>query len=401
MKPIAFVIPWYGEDIPGGAEAECRSLVYHLNKAGIKVEVLTTCVKEFLSDWNSNYYQEGTYQSNGITVRRFSVRQRDVKAFDKVNYKLINNIPILNEEEKIFFDEMIYSTALNEYIDKNKDNYHCFVLMPYMFGTTYWGVKSCKGKCVLLPCLHDEAYAHMKLVKEMVEDADGIIYNSRPEFELSNELYNLGNSKQVVLGMGIDIEYFNNADSYRFRKKYNIWEDFILYAGRKDKGKNVDQLINFFIQYKTKYSSKVKLVLIGGGQIEIPTNFKTEIIDLGFVSAEDKYDAYCAASIFCNPSMNESFSIVIMEGWLGSTPVLVNETCKVTKNFCIESKGGLYYHTLQEFCDILNILLTDEKLSKVMGDNGRNFVVNNFSWDIVTRKYIDFFNKIGDLGAAN
>ena len=55
MKTIAFVIPWFGFDIPGGAEMELKGLVSHLHDAGVKVEILTTCVKEFTSSWSVNH----------------------------------------------------------------------------------------------------------------------------------------------------------------------------------------------------------------------------------------------------------------------------------------------------------------------------------------------------------
>lgn len=61
MEPIAFVIPWYGDQIPGGAESECRSIVKHLRNSGVEVEVLTTCIKEFKSDWNKNHYKPGRW----------------------------------------------------------------------------------------------------------------------------------------------------------------------------------------------------------------------------------------------------------------------------------------------------------------------------------------------------
>ena len=66
MKRLGFVTPWYGENIPGGAEMELRGLVKHLHGAGIDVEILTTCVKQFTSDWNVNYYKEGADNVNGI-----------------------------------------------------------------------------------------------------------------------------------------------------------------------------------------------------------------------------------------------------------------------------------------------------------------------------------------------
>lgn len=76
MKTIAFVIPWFGFDIPGGAEMELKGLVSHLHDAGVKVEILTTCVKEFTSSWSVNHYKQKAYVENGITVRRFKVKKQ-------------------------------------------------------------------------------------------------------------------------------------------------------------------------------------------------------------------------------------------------------------------------------------------------------------------------------------
>ena len=45
MKKIGFVIPWYADGIPGGAEMELREVTGHLRSAGVGLEILTTCVK--------------------------------------------------------------------------------------------------------------------------------------------------------------------------------------------------------------------------------------------------------------------------------------------------------------------------------------------------------------------
>ena len=58
MKKIGFVTSWYGDDISGGAEAMLRDLTENLHKQNIPVEILTTCVKDFRSDWNKNYYND-------------------------------------------------------------------------------------------------------------------------------------------------------------------------------------------------------------------------------------------------------------------------------------------------------------------------------------------------------
>ncbi len=393
MKPIAFVIPWYGVNIPGGAESLCRNVVQNLHAKGISVEVLTTCVKEFNSNWNTNHFKQGRYTVNNIPVQRFEVRKRDVTAFNYVNSKLMNSIPISLGEEEVFLNEMVGSPSLYEYIKSNQSEYHCFVFIPYMFGTTYWGVKQCPDKSVLVPCFHDESYAHMKMIKEMTESAKGVIFNSKAEADLAGRIYNIS-GKRDIIGMGIEVESSYTADSTRFHKKYKIDSDFLLYAGRKDKGKNVDQLIEYFIKYKNKRNNDLKLILIGDGIVFIPDKFVDSIINLGFVPAEDKLDAYSAASLFCNPSKNESFSIVIMESWLAGTPVLVNSECEVTKNFCIESSGGLYYANSEEFDECLDIILANRNLAHQLGLKGKEYVEDNYSWDVITDKYIKFFDKL-------
>lgn len=386
---LAFVTPWYG-NIPGGAESECRRTVENLQKHGIEVEILTTCVKEFLSDWSTDFYEEGIYNLNGVSIHRFSVRKRDTARFDKINYKLMRGLEISPDEEKTFMREMVNSPGLYSYIAEHGTDYDYFLFIPYMFGTTYYGSCIYPEKSVIIPCLHDESYAYLNIYKTMFENVKGIIFHASPEKILANHLYNL-NNMQTVLGEGIDMDFVYNPD--RFREKYGIKTDFILYAGRKEAGKNVPLLIDFFARYKKHRKNELKLVLIGSGTIEIPSESRNDIIDLGFVPLQDKYDAYAAATFLCQPSLNESFSIVIMESWLCKSPVLVHGNCAVTKDHCIKCNGGLYFNDYYEFEGCLDFYLGNPAIRKIMAENGMSYVIENFSWDKIVEKYIDFLGS--------
>jgi glycosyltransferase involved in cell wall biosynthesis len=388
---IAFVIPWYG-DIPGGAESECKRTAENLKKSGVDVEVLTTCVKEFLSDWNNNFYEEGEYDVNGIIVRRFKVRQRDTPLFDSINYKLMHNQKVSSQEEVQYIREMINSDNLYNYIINNKSKYGYFIFIPYMFGTTYFGSKVCPEKSILIPCLHDESYAYMSIYKDMFEKVRGIIFHSEKERDLAENLFKL-NNRRSVLGEGIDTDI--HYDEKRFRYKYDIKEEFILYAGRREQGKNVHRLIEYFGRYKQKYDNGIKLILIGSGTSIIPEEYKKDIIDLGFVPKQDKYDAYSACAALCQPSQNESFSIVIMESWLCERPVLVNSNCEVTRDHCIKCNGGLYFSDYEEFEECINFFLHNFKIAKKMGLTGKKYVLDNYSWDVIITKYKQIFQKWG------
>ena len=371
---------------------ELRGLVEHLHEAGVELEVLTTCVKEFASDWNVDFYKAGMDDIRGISVRRFKVRKRDTQAFDAVNYKLMNRIPVNAQEESVYIKEMVNSPDLYKYMEENKEAYSLFVFIPYMFGTTYYGSLVCPEKSVLIPCLHDESYAYMGIFKEAFSKLAGIIYHAQPEYDLANRIYDLSSVRQAVLGEGVytDIAF----EKQRFIEKFQIDAPFILYAGRKDAGKNVHTLINYFCEYKRRNNNDLKLILIGGGKIGIPEAFKRDILDLGFVDIQDKYDACSAAAFLCQPSANESFSLVIMESWLCERPVLVNESCAVTRHFAVDTHGGLYFGNYFEFEGCVDYYLEHPEIADIMGKNGSEYVKENFAWDVIVERYMEFFKSI-------
>lgn len=393
MKKLGFVVPWYGDTIPGGAEMELRGLTKHLQASGIELEILTTCVECFNSDWNKNFYKPGVYTEGGIKVRRFKVDKRNTKKFDAINYKLMNDIKITPEEERTYIDEMVNSKALYNYLKDNKDEYSLYVFIPYMFGTTFNGIMAVPEKSVLIPCFHDESYIYMDIYKEAYEKMAGIIYHANAEYELANRVFDFKNVRQAVLGEGIDTDF--TYDANRFREKTGIKDDFILYAGRKDAGKNIYLLLNYFREYRNRHTdSDLKLVLIGGGDIIIPDDIKSEVIDLGYVEKQLKYDACAAALTLCQPSIHESFSLVLMESWLSERPALVHADCAVTSGFARESNSALYFKDYYEFEGCIEYYLNNPDKAAVMGKTGRDFVISNFTWDAIVKKYTEFFKSI-------
>jgi glycosyltransferase involved in cell wall biosynthesis len=387
----AFVIPWYGEHIPGGAESLCRSVVKALLKIGVDAEVLTTCVERFHSDWSHNFHLEGTTVEHGVTVRRFRVRQRDTAAFDRVNCKLMHNIPVTPAEEQMYLTEMINSPDLYEFIRRHRNEY-VFLFIPYMFGTTYWGSQACPERSVLIPCLHDEPYARMQVFQRMCESVRGLFFNSREEKRLADRLYCLDQDSLAVVGSPVDCAW--SADAQRFRKQYGL-SDFLLYAGRTEKGKGADLLVEYFCRYLDDTGRAESLVFIGGGDLAVPYAYRSRIVKLGFIPVQDKYDAYAAATALCVPSFMESFSIVAMESWLAGRPVIVNAQCPVTTDFCRESNGGLFFSSYEEFRDILKLLSESQRLCTTLGLNGRQYVLDNFRPNVVATRYRDALEAWG------
>lgn len=379
-----FVTPWYSTNIPGGAEAECRGAVTQLRQAGIEAEVLTTTIQDFMSDWSHNAYEPGIYEEEGVPVHRFTVQPTYRDIFGYINDRLLKKWKIRPEEETYFFKEMLRSDDLLRFIEENNGK-DIFIFIPYMFRTSVEGVMIHPERSLLLPCLHDESYAKLTPTRRAFEACAGVLFNVYEEKSLANRLYRLLPERQHVVGIGLDTTLAGHAE--RFRNIHQIREPFILYAGRKDEGKNTPLLIRYFNRFVQRQETNLKLVLIGNGQVPVPDSLQDRVVDLGFVPVQDKIDAYKAATLFCQPSVNESFSLVIMEAWLQQTPVAVHAGCPVTRGHCIRSNGGLYFANYPEFEEILLKLLNDKNMREGMGESGRRYVLSEYQWDVVIERY--------------
>ncbi|MCU0579659.1 MAG: glycosyltransferase family 4 protein [Desulfobacterota bacterium] len=393
---IAFICPWYGKDIPGGAEAECRRTVENLHQRGLAVEVWTTCVRDFEGDWSRNHYRVGDYQVEGVPVKRFAVTRRDGELFHQLNQRILAGEALSREEEKLFLEHMINSPGLYQHLQRQGSRY-LLVFIPYLFSTTYFGSRIHPERSLVIPCLHDEGYARLALLQEAYSQVRGLVFHTTAEMELGRELFRLKPEQCFLFGEGIDTDLI--PDPGRFRRKYALADPYLLYAGRRDAGKNTPLLMNYFTLFKKRFPSPLRLVLIGNLPVRIPLERREDILDFGFVPRQDKIDAYGGAALFCQPSVMESFSIVIMEAWLCGAPVLVNAHCPVTVEHCQRGGGGLYFGDYLEFEACLQEIQDHPDLARALADNGRRYVLENFHWDRVTEKFLRLFTAAWeDLG---
>ncbi|MGK7346126.1 MAG: glycosyltransferase family 4 protein [Candidatus Nitrospinota bacterium M3_3B_026] len=390
----SFVVPFYGDDIGGGAETQCRRLAENLYLRGVDVEVLTTTLKNLASDWNRPYWEPGVYDVNGVTVRRFHPRPVDGHAFARANERLVRGLPVTLEDEIDYMTNAVNSDALYEFIGDNKKNRYYFFI-PYLFGLSLWGTKVAPERSILIPCLHDEGYARMRVAKQMFDRAIAALFNSRAEMRLAMSLYGgLRRTEPILMGEGVD--RVKGADAERFREKHGLGDvPFILYVGRRDEGKNVPLLMDFFSRYKAKNpGSPLKFVSIGSGSVPIPEEIKDDTLDLGFVPPEEKADAYAAATALCQPSLMESFSLVIMESWLAGRPVLVHSACGPTSEAVAESGGGIAFGSFAEFSEATDYLLEDPARADEMGRRGREYAEKNYTWDTICRRFKIFLEAL-------
>lgn len=382
-ETVAFVPPRYGSRVVGGAETHTRMLAEELHSRGWPVEIITTCA-ENAQVWTGDY-RPGEEVVDGILVRRFPQKSsRFSRRSSRIERAIQARASISAKEEEYWVGKVVSSPELCAFLDGHRGDYRAFVFIPYLFGTTYQGINTVGEKAYIIPCLHDEPYAYLEIFSRMMHAVRGIMFNTPPEMELARRIYGEDIPGRVV--GGVAYRPFA-ADGERFRAKYSIDGDFILYSGRREHDKNTPLLIEYFCNFAAHNPEEVRLVLIGSGEVAVPSTFRGRIVDLGFVSERDKQDAYAAATLLCQPSTRESLSLVLLEAWLVGAPALVHGGCAVTRHHVEVSGGGLWFTSYPEFVEALKYLLADPLRRRRMGGRGRDYILENYNWDRIVENF--------------
>jgi glycosyltransferase involved in cell wall biosynthesis len=376
---VAFVVPRYGADVVGGAETLVRGLARHLAGTGTPVEVLTTCARDHLT-WR-NVLPPGSTGDDGVTVRRFPVRPRDERRFARLHDRILRRASLTVEEQLAWAEHSVCSPTLFAHLVRHRTAYDAVCFAPYLFGTTLWGVHLVPERAVMIPCLHDEPFAYLDLVRMTFEAARGFIFNSAPEAELARKLYDIQHAPAGVVGVGFDPP--PPADGAAFRRRHRLDGPILLYLGRKETGKNVPLLIEYAQEYRRTVRPDLTLVLAGDGPVTARPGAEGGVRDLGYLDGPAKAAACAAATVVCQPSVNESFSIVLMEAWLAGAPVLVHGRCAVTTHHVLEAGGGLAFGDYYEFAEALTLLLDDPALRARLAAGGRRYVEAEYAWPVV------------------
>jgi glycosyltransferase involved in cell wall biosynthesis len=385
---IAFVVQRYGLEINGGAELHCRWIAEHM-KRYYEVEVLTTKAYDYIT-WE-NYYLDDTEEINGILVRRFPVvRPRNPVRFGRIQDYVFHREHKIGDELKWLEEEGPLVPDLIHYIDQHRADYDFFIFFSYRYYHSYWGIHTVPEKSILVPTAEHDPVVYLRIFRELFRLPRAFIYNSVEEREMIQRVAHNSHILGDVVGVGIEIP--SAISSETFLEERGIKDDYLLYIGRIDENKGCDKLFRYFLKFKERTNHPIKLVLVGSTKLTIPHH--PDIKYLGFVSEEEKFAALKGTILLVMPSFYESLSMVTLEAWALEKPVLANAQCEVLRGQCQRSQGGLYYENYEEFEEALSLLLQDEKLRAVLGRNGRQYFLNNYTWEVIEKKYIKIINQL-------
>jgi glycosyltransferase involved in cell wall biosynthesis len=386
---VLFVTPRYHPGAIGGAEAAARRLAEHLAaEPGFEVAAFSTCALDHLG-WE-NQLEAGTTNVNGVTLTRFEVAEPRTEEFAKFD-GLLRRWP-----RQVTWDQSERWLALNgpetpELVAAvGESDADVAVLSPYLFSVTVSGIRAARMPTVLHPAAHDEPPLYFPAIGDAFVRADALCYYSAAERRLVQRVHPVAEKPQIVLGLGLDGPVEGGKRGGEILGTGD--RPYLTYVARIDAHKGATVLDRCFRMYKARRPGPLALALVGPVSTDIAPH--PDIVVTGAVDEPTKWDILRDATAFVHPGGLESFSLAIMEAWEEGLPVVVNALCDPTRDHCAHSGGGLWFGSYREFEVIVDRLMADARLRQRLGENGRAYVQEHFTWPTVLERYVRFLTSV-------
>jgi len=240
-----------------------------------------------------------------------------------------------------------------------------------------------------------------KTEQETAQNATLIVTVSKYSAKKITQHYGIDKAKIKIVPNGVDTQKFkpsNNNQNIKHQIGINS-KLCILFVGRLIPRKGLPYLIEA-AKHITKQHSHTQFIIAGNGplkntlmhQIE-KLNLTNNFTFLGDVKENALPTLYNSADIFVLPSIQEGQGIALLEAQATAKPVVAFNLSGIREAVIDKETGLLTKPDSHELAEAIIKLLSDWSLRKKMGNKGREFVANNYSWDISAQKMLQVYRE--------
>ncbi len=408
---ILAVVQRFGPDIAGGAEQLAAQLSLRLVEAGHHVEVLTSTAANY-TDW-APHFDRGTTTEGGVVIHRLDARHtRDGVLFNGLHERTARHTSnqrfaavVGNDWARRLGPDLI---GFEEWLTTNAERFDIVWFSGYMYMPTTVGLPLVAPfvPTALQSVAHDEPALHLPTVARVMQHVAGINFLSPEEETLVVRRFRPAAVHRVI-GAGVTLPDFD-FDRSIVRSLGLDDRPYLVCVGRIDPGKGTLELVEMFKEYQrlegaprggtlsqesppsAKPTSDLRLVLVGESVHPIAAN--DHVVVTGFLPEAQKWALIEGARVLVQPSLNESFSLSLVEGWLCGVPALVQRGSEVLAGQVRRASGGMSYAVFSEFAASLDVLLASPQLRVTLGENGRSYA-RQYEWSQVTSRFVSFLES--------
>lgn len=184
----------------------------------------------------------------------------------------------------------------------------------------------------------------------VLRDARAVIFTCEEERLLARQSFWLYRATEAVTAYGTSTPPHNAAElAEKFLATHSELQGkrIVLFLGRIHEKKGCDLLLEAFAQV-AEQDERLHLVMGGPDQTGWAASLKTQARRLGIdgritwpgmLQAEAKWSAFYAAEVFCLPSHQENFGIVVAEALACGTPVLISNKVNIWREIESDAAG--------------------------------------------------------------
>ena len=215
-------------------------------------------------------------------------------------------------------------------------------------------------------------------------------------------------ASMVKIAPGIDVDHFIPTDATVLRNSLELSDKKVIVSvGRLVHRKGQDHLIEAMPEI-LKSIPQAHLLLVGEGPYRehLQTlvkkhNLEASVTFIGRIQYKDLPTYICVGDIFAMPSRSrlmglevEGLGIVYLEASSCGLPVLAGDSGGAP-DALVQNETGLVVNGTddQQIATAAIKLLTDIELSKKMGLAGRQWIIDNWRWEIWSKDFEKLLNK--------
>jgi len=385
---VAVVVHRYGAEVGGGAEEHAR-LLAHLLAAEAEVTVLTTCAQDYRT-W-TDHFPAGEERDGPVRVRRFPVPvPRDPEAFDRLSHEAFARPDDVELGMRWMRAQGPVAPDLLAHLRDGGRDYDAVVFVTYLYATTVLGLPEVAGRALLLPTLHDEPPARLRVFDPVFAEARAVMFNTPEEREFARGRFRMREGAARIAGVGVDPP--PPVDPGAFARARGLRRPYVLYVGRLDAAKGVDRLVEHHAAYRAAHPDGADLVLVGRGPLGLPD--APWLHRTGYVEDRVKHEATAGAAVVAVPSPYESLSLSQLEAWMHGRPTLANAASPVLVGQSRRTGGGLWYRDADEYRVMLDALVRNGAIADALGRQGREGARAAHAWPRVAAAWRDALRAV-------